>query len=277
MIGELGCRWDWYEVTIDAVDDGRVPRALALALGARISKGKGRNGYAVCDVVERGDSVLALVYGHSARAGEVHVTVSGESCDEVVPLVRRLYPDHRVSRADSSVDFEADFDSLDSLAVQFAQSRSLSYRIVRDSDGGATRYLGAPSSEIRLRVYRKTEQLRALHPDIASTIPDGIVRAELQARPGKRAVKERVSQMSADDLWGLGQWSQLFALNILGFDAPRVPTHYRRPSDWSRAMFYLDRQYGPMIAQRIQDVGFEETRAQVLKALGLEHPTSRPF
>ena len=269
MIGTLGCRFDWYEITADGLDDGRVPRALALALGARVTVGKGRNGYAVCHVIERDDTVLAQVYGHSARAGEVHVTTSGQACDEVVPLLRRLYPDHRVSRADSSVDFESDFESLDRLAVEFATARGLSYRIIRDSDGGATRYLGAPSSELRLRVYRKTEQLRALHPEAAATIPDGIVRAELQARPGKRDIKQAVSTMSADDLWGLGRWTQGFASSVLGFDAPRVPTHFDRPSDWSRALHFLGLQYGPMMERRVEAVGLESARREVLLALGL--------
>lgn len=269
MIGALGCRFDWYELTADGLDDGRVAPALALSLGARVVAGKGRNGYAVCHVVERDDRALASVYGHSARAGEVHITTTGESCDEVVPLLRRLYPEHRVSRADAAVDFEADFSLLDDRAVAFAQARGLSFRLVQDSDGGSTRYLGAPTSETRVRVYKKTEQLRALHPDIASTVPDGVVRAELVARPGKRDVKELLSTMEPDDLWGLGKWTQQFAIEMLGIDAPRVATHFRRPSDWSRALHFLERQYGPMMSRRVEAVGLDAARREVLAALGL--------
>lgn len=269
IAGSLGCRFDWYELTADGLDDGRVPPALALALGARVTRGKGRNGYAVCDVVERDDVVLAEVHGHSAREGEVHITITGEACDEVVPLVRRLYPVHRVSRADAAIDFAADFDELDARAVAFAKQHGIKFRLVQDSDGGSTRYLGAPTSETRLRVYKKSEQLRALHPEIAATIPDGIVRSELVARPGKREVKELVSTMTADELWGLGRWSQLYALEMLGIDAPRTPTHYRRPSDWSRALYFVNKQYGPMVARRIADVGLEVATREVLEAFGL--------
>lgn len=269
MAADLGCRFDWYELTADGLDDGRVPAALSLALGGHVTKGKGRNGYAVCDVIERDDNVLARVYGHSARFGEVHVVTTGESCDEVVPLLRRLYPGHRVSRADASVDFAASFAALDQRAVAFATKRRLSHRLITDSDGGATRYLGAPSSEMRLRVYKKTEQLRALHPERAADIPDGIVRAELQARPGKREVKQRVATMAADELFGLGEWTRVFALELLGFDAPRVPTHFRRPSDWSRALHFLGRQYAPMVQRRTAEVGVERARAELLEALGV--------
>lgn len=269
MIGRLGCRFDWYESTHDGLDDGRVPRALALSLGASVVRGKGRNGYATCEIVQRGDDELARVYGGSSRQGEVHIVTTSESCDEVVPLIRQLYPHHRVSRADAAVDFEADFEQLDARAVAFAREKGISYRLMTNSDGGATRYLGAASSEVAARVYKKTEQLRAMHPDRADAVPDGIVRAELVARPGKREVKERLSTMAADDLWGLGQWSQVFAADLLGIDAERVSTHFRRPSEWSRALHFLGKQYAPSIARRVEAVGAEEARREVLAALGL--------
>lgn len=269
MIGVLGCRFDWYEITADDLDDGRVAPALALALKGTITRGKGRNGYAVCEVIERSDKVLAQVYGHSARHGEVHITTSGEACDEVVPILRRLYPAHRVSRADASVDFSSEFSELDERAVAFAKDRGISFRLVQDSDGGSTRYLGSATSETRVRVYKKTEQLRALHPDIAATIPDGIVRAELVVRPGKRDIKELVSTMEPDELWGLGRWTQMFANEMLGIDAERVPTHFRRPSDWARALYYLGKQYRPMVERRAEAVGQEQAHRELMDALGL--------
>lgn len=269
MMGALSSRFDWYELTLDGHDDGRERARLALALGGTLTRGKPRNGYAECYVIERDGAVLALVYGRSARLGEVHIVASSEACDEVVPLVRELWPEHRVSRADSAVDFAADFDELDALAVAFAESRGVSYRLVTDSAGGATRYLGAPSSELRVRVYKKTEQLRAMHPEAAATIPDGIVRVELQARPGKRPVKEAVSSMGADDLWGLGEWTTHLAAKVLRIEAERVPTHFRRPTDWDRAMHFLGLQYAPMIARRVQELGAESVRSELLDALGI--------
>lgn len=264
----LESRFDWYSATIDNADDGRVSAGLALALGGALVRGRGRNGYATCEVIERDDETLAEVYGRSARLGEVHVVTTSESCDEVVPLIRRRWPEHRVARADSSVDFAADFNELDGLAVSFAEGRGISYRLVTNSDGGATRYLGAPSSEVRLRVYKKSEQLRALHPE-RDDVPDGIVRAELQVRPGKRAAKEAAASMSADDVWGLSQWSQRFAAELLGFEAERTATHFRRPSDWARALHFLGRQYRPMVERRAELVGAEAARAELLEALGL--------
>lgn len=264
----LASRFDWYAATIEDADDGRVPSVLTLGLGAALVRGRGRNGYAECWEVQRGDDVLAHVYGRSARSGEVHVVASSESCDEVVPLLRRRFRAHRVARADAAVDFAADFAQLDRMAVEFAKRRGISYEYIVNSEGGATRYLGARSSEVRLRVYKKSEQLRALHPE-RTDIPEGIVRAELQVRPGKRDVKEATASMSADDVWGLSAWSKEFAAELLDIDAPRTSTHFRRPSDWSRALHFLGQQYGPMVAKRAELVGADRARGELLDALGV--------
>lgn len=263
-----GARFDWYAATIDDADDGRVESGLALGLGASLTRGRGRNGYAVCWAVERGDELLAQVYGHSARAGEVHVVTTSESCDEVVPLIRRRWPEHRVARIDSAVDFEADFDQLDQLALRFAADHGIAFELITNSEGGATRYLGARSSEVRVRVYKKSEQLRALHPE-RDDIPDGIVRVELQARPGKRDVKAATATMSADDVWGLGEWSKVFAAEVLAIDAPRTSTHFRRSTEWTRAMHFLGQQWSPMIARRVEAVGLDAVRDELLEVLGI--------
>lgn len=265
----VGARFDWYEMTFDGHDDGREALRLAMRLGASVTPGKGRNGYASCVNLERGDDTLAKVYGRSSRAGEVHIVTTSDSCDEVVPLLREFWPEHRVSRADSAVDFAADFDTLDAAALSFAKTRGISYRLVTNSEGGATRYLGSMASEVAVRVYKKSEQLRAMHPERAYEVPDGVVRFELVVRPGKREVKSAASIATADDLWGFSQWAQLFAVEFLAIDAPRVATHFRRPSDWSRTLHYLGQQYAPSVSHRVKVVGLDETRRQVLESLGL--------
>ena len=263
----LGSRFDWYEATWDGWDDAA--GTLALVLGGQLRNERGRNGYAECKSVVRGEDELLRVYGRSARIGELHIVVTGESCDEVVPVYRRLWPEHRVSRADSAVDLLADFTAVDDQAVEFARQRGLTYRLITDSDGGATRYLGAPSSEVRVRVYKKTEQLRALHPERASEVPDGVVRVELQARPGKRDVKAATALLEADGLWGLSRWGQVLALELLDVNAERVYTHFRRPSSWSRALHFLGIQYGPMVRDRVAELGsWDAVLAELVEVFG---------
>lgn len=261
-------RFDWYQATFDGLEEDQIPRALMTIFGGTISRSKGKFGYALCQAIEVDGKVLARVFTGSSRPGEVHVSVTGESCDKVVPVLRRMWPDHRVSRVDSSVDFSASFEELDAVAVKFAEDRGLSYRLVTDSEGGATRYLGAPSSEVRVRVYKKTEELRHKHPDQAAEIPDGIVRAEIQVRPNSR-IKGSVSTMTPDDVWGVGRWAGEFAATFLDLQAEQVPTHFRQSSDWSRSLHWLAHQYSPSISRRADQVGVEQARREVLEALGL--------
>lgn len=271
-------RFDWYQATVDQADDGRIPAMLAMATGSKLVAGRGRNGYAQNTQLVRDDELVAEVLGHSARLGEAHVVVTSESCDEVVPLIREHYPNHRVSRADSAIDFLGlDFEQLDRELVEFSTGtdengrlRNLSSMLISDSEGGSTRYLGSPRSEVRVRVYKKTEQLRSQNRHLAHTIPDGVVRFELVMRPGKRDIKEKVAQMGAGDLWGCAQWSQDLASEVMNLDAERTSTHFRRPSQWSRMLHYLGVQYGPAIAKRVAETSLAETQKEVLKALGLE-------
>lgn len=264
---DLESRFDWYECTWDGWEDAAA--TLALALGGDLRQERGRNGYADCKAVVRGDDELVRVYGRSARIGELHAVVTGSSCPEVVPIIRRHWPEHRVSRADSAVDVIADFERVDARAVEFARGRGLSFRLITDSEGGATRYLGAPTSEVRTRVYKKTEQLRAVHPERAQDVPEGLVRFELVIRPQKRDRKLAVASLSSDELWGLSQWSQALAAEMLGVEAERTYLQFRRPSSWLRALHFLGQQYGGMVRARAGEVGTDAVLAELTEALGL--------
>lgn len=263
----IGSRFDWYEGTFYAWDDW--PSHLAVILGATASAQPGRNGYAACLALSRGPDELCRVYGRSARIGEQHIVITGSSCDEVVPIFRSLVPEHRVSRVDTAIDLLADFNRMDKRAVQFAESRRLKHRLMTDSDGGATRYLGAPTSEVRVRIYKKSEQLRQAYPERASEVPDGVVRVEEQVRPGKAATKAATALLTPDGLWGLSDWGSRFAADMLGVDSERLPTHFRKPSSWVRSSHYLALQYGPLVRGRLDEVGQEQATKEVLELLGL--------
>lgn len=269
IAGIAGAREDWYQATLDAADHDQVARHIALSLVGEVAPGRGLYGYAAGLVVLRGDRELAKVFGRSSRAGEVHVQCSSDACDEVVPLIRRLWPAHRVSRVDSAIDLSCSFEELDARALAFAEERGLRFRLVTNSEGGATRYIGSPASEVMVRVYKKSEQLRALHPEQAGEVPDGIVRAECVLRPSKRETKELAATMAPDDVWGFAEWSAFFALQLLDLEPLRTPTHFRRTSDWTRALHYLGQQYSPSVERRVEQVGRERAAAEVLRALGL--------
>jgi hypothetical protein len=262
--------FDWYEPTIDGVDDGRVGPALALATGGRLAPGKPRNGYGRAEVLLRGEEVLCRIFGGSARPGEVHLEITGETCRELVPIVRRLWPEHRVSRADSAMDFVADFEEMYAAAIAFANTRGLKHETITKSDGGKTLYIGSKKSAAFMRLYKKSEQLRSEYPEKAHEIPDGIVRAEMVSKPGKSEVKSAVSVMHPDDLWGMAKWATDYAAAVLGLAPIRTVTTFRRPSDWSRAVHFLGQQYGPAVLARAADVGSDAAASEVLRAFGLD-------
>lgn len=259
-------RFDWYASTFESLNLYAVAESLVSALGGSVTEGRGRNGYRKQLTVERDEKVLARVLGESVRVGEVHVVTTSEACDEVVPLLRHWWPEHRVSRCDVAVDVLADFDALDVRSVAFAEKKGLSHRLFTDNLGGATRYLGSPSSEVMVRVYKKSEELRKRHPESASEIPDGIVRAECVVRPNTR-MKGIVAKMESDEIWGLAEWSRGFAAGFFELEAERVPTHFREASDWSKALHWMRQQYGPALRRRAQVVGFEQAREELLAAL----------
>lgn len=265
----MNSRFDWYQATFESLDDGRAAPNIALSLGGRVVFAKPLYGYTRAWAIERNNEVLATVFEGSNRAGEIHIQTTSDSCDEVVPLIRSLWPSHRVSRADAAIDFEADYDRIHDAALAFAKERNLAWSEIKNSEGGATFRVGSPSSERYVKVYKKSEELRAKHPERADEIPDGIVRAELVIRPSKHQAKEKLASMSPTDTWGLGKWTQDFAQTLLGFDSERVQIRFKKPSDWSRSLHYLGLQYSPMISKRLETHDYDDVLDEVLSVLGL--------
>lgn len=265
----LETRFDYYQCTLR--DAPAVPEQLGVIFGAERRPIAGRWGYSQGTELLVDDSVSAVVYTGSARDGETHVVVSGASCDRVVPVIRSLWPAHSVSRADSALDCFASFEDLDRQVLRFAQEHGLKHRLVTDSDGGATRYLGAPSSTAMARVYKKTEQLRSKLPaPDAANVPDGVVRFEMQTRPGKAAQKAAAATMTADDLWGFTKWGKQFAGSFLALDVERAEIAPVTPSTWSKALYWLQQQYGAQIRARAADVGTAALLAELQEAFELD-------
>lgn len=265
----LAARFDWYEATFEVLDPVGVAKTIADRLGGSTVVQKGRYGYALCAVVQVEDRVLARVFYRSKRVSEVHVVATGEACDDVVPVIRELWPVHGISRCDVALDFRADFDQLDRVVLAFAEDHGLKHRLFTNSDGGATRYIGGRGSETQMRVYKKTEELRQKYPHQAHEVPDGIVRVELVVKV-KSTMKGRLCSMDAGAMFGLSKWGKAFALEFLGVDAERVPTHFTELTDWARLTSHLRDQYGPAIQRRVAEVGLDQMADELLGTFGFE-------
>lgn len=267
--GAGGVRFDWYAATLEEFRGGDfVATVLAAAAGGSLSRVRGRYGYALALAVERDGHELALVLYGAAAGADVHVEIPGAGCDALVAVLRERWPVHGVSRVDVAMDFEGDFEELDA-AVLGAVGHRVSHQLITGSDGGATRYLGAPSSDCRVRVYRKTEQLRALYgPSV--DVPEGILRVEAQIRPGVRA-KGRFASLTPAEAMSYRALSRDVAAVALPGAVTRWQgeTVHKRPTSWERVLEAVSRQYGPSVARRAEVVGAEAAGQELLAALAL--------
>lgn len=267
----LGARFDWYACTWDESHPRQAARHLAALLGCEVSDTKGMRGYSTGYLLHRGDDTVCKVFGFGRNApDEVHLQSSSDACDVVVPAVRSMYPGHRVTRADSALDFRASFTELEPTAIAFAEQKGLQHGGFTDSEGGASRRLGSMRSESFVVLYKKSEQLRSLDRSRAHTVEAGIVRAEFRIKPEKRATKSLIANSTADELWGYSGWGKEFAEKVLDLRPARTQTHYSRPTDFARAAYWMGEQYRRTWGHRAQEVGIEQARSEALRLLGLE-------
>lgn len=260
-------RFDWYSCTLDTMEPDRIVGGLAVVLGAEVRQVRGALGYGVAWELHQGEDLLVKVFGRGSRLGEVHIQVIGDACDRAVPVLRSLWPEHRVARADVAIDLEAVFNDLDAVVLDFAKERGLKFRLVEDSDGGATRYLGSRKSEYSMRLYKKSEQLRAKG---CADVPDGIVRLEVEVKPGKRTVKEALAALRPADVFGFSRWGTDLVEAVLGLSVVRTRTHFRKPTNWAAFLAnFVAVQVGPGVRGRVAEVGKEQAVSELLEALGV--------
>ena len=301
-----GPRFDWYAATIDEGDSEKIARHLGHSLGIEVQPCKpvkpwGRAhalvvdgevvarvfGYGIArdsdrstprlsvpNVEAASPSPIAAVSSHSdapdVGAGLCQVVVTSTHCDRLVPVVRRLWPAHRVARADAAYDFALQFAELDRKALTFALDQGITWRLVTDSAGGATRYLGATSSEVMLRVYDKRAEVLSRTPELVDGVPDLWTRVEVQVRPGKSDQKWRLGVATPEEAFGFSRWSALFAAMHLDLEPITEATHVRRPDDVTRHFWYLGSQYAPALRRfEKEGVDRQELARRALEALGL--------
>lgn len=249
-------RFDWYAATLAETPGGDfVASVLAARCGGNARRVRGRFGYVRGYAIEVGGTEFALVLFGGATGAEVHVEIPGAGCDVLVPVVRQRWPEHRVSRVDVSLDLVVPFAELDARVLELVGS-SVKHELITNSEGGATRYLGSRKSDYRLRVYRKTEQLRQVYGEAAGNVPDGIVRVEAVIRPGTpdKAAFAALRPRQAAAYRRLGR--VVFG-DVLGAELPmwEGDAVHRKPSDWERILTVLQMQYGRAIRERAAEVG----------------------
>jgi len=160
-------------------------------------------------------------------------------------FIRRVYPAHRVARADVAIDTieEGGFDRIVGLIDPIARKAGVKVTMVGDPaetrTTGRTMYFGAWSSDVRLYVYEKDKEQEAkglpFHP--------GHLRVELRTKPRKDR-KSLAATLDEDGLWGLSAWTKEVLETLDGTVVPFLPDQSKRKSTVERAFEHMLDQYG---------------------------------
>lgn len=245
--------------------------AICGEFAARVDGGrqKGHNGFQneVRLRADRGfNSVVS--WGGRLHGDLVHAAFSGWGAAPGADLLRRLVPEHRVSRADVAEDFCAPraMRELSRCAARAARR----FDVKRTSlvpgrpEEGATVYLGAPTSAVRCRIYEKGKkaiidgdviEAENLPADLNGQPIENWVRMELQVRPQSHA-KAYVAKMTPESLWGCAEWSAELYRDVAAKEVPRVRVgSVYRADDEARTWGALARMFGRFLERQAGELG----------------------
>lgn len=190
-----------------------------------------------------------------------HAWASGDATEEFVEVVRARWPTtHYCTRVDSAADFKetGGWERLFAAAKRVKEHSRVKGRLILPDDlrDGRTYYLGAPSSDVRMRLYEKGAQVlgqRCIEAGTENPLADW-VRAEVQIRPGPVA-REAVARMTAAEVWGCSPWVKSLAMEIRDMEVKRFKMHQKKETNLERAYRFMLLQYGSVLRQMHEDQG----------------------
>ena len=253
-------RFDWYQATIPENPVVLVETLKhALAPDGDIVEGRGRHNYHQSFRVRnaRGERVAEVLAGGSN--GDPNATASGIFTQGFVDVVRGSWPEHRVTRFDAAEDMaqQGALEALEATCRELAKDLGIKGRAVvpDDPSEGRTYYLGAPSSDTRVRLYDKSAEARAkLPPERHGEIPDHWARLEVQVRPRKEW-KMFAARATPEQAWGFAGWTHELAKRALSLHIERITMQSGRETDDERAFRFMVLQYGPLLQRICRDLG----------------------
>lgn len=261
-VPEVTCRFDYYSASLaeDVEGDDAVDYFVSLDLGVP-TRSVGNHGYATqVDFMAGKRRVVQVSYGGSQK--RPLVVASGASTDRVVELVRRRWPDHRVTRVDAALDWDdpAAWATTTGAALDLARRRGIKTSVQGDwldAVDGRTLYLGGRASGFRTRIYEKGLQMsEAGRP--------AWVRAECQWRPD-RAQKLLAARLTPLEVWGGSRWGRELLEALSGLSVAPIKGQPWTPPDDLRARNALLKQYGRTITAWANEVGGFDVLAQILE------------
>lgn len=253
-------KFDWYQATVSA-EAGLVLDALQAGLRpSKVTHSKGRYNYRHTTTMQADDDDTLAVVFHGGKNGDPNVALTGQATEQGVGVLRGAFPRHRVTRFDAAEDFiqVGVWERLERVLRGVAADHGVKGRAIVPDDvsEGRTYYLGAPSSDVRVRLYEKTaEQRRKLPENRWGEVPDGWSRLECQVRPSDRQVREFCAGLDASDVWGFSAWTKAAAAQALQLDVERLHSRIKRERDDDRALRVMVQQYANVLRRHKDQLG----------------------
>lgn len=266
-LGDGSYGWDWTATThadTSAPDTtGPVVRTLLSVMDpAVVLPGKGLQGWrnSLVGYDDEGHKIGAVYYG--GDRDDVHVIGTGDAANIVRPRVAGLY-EARTSRVDTRVDTLATFEELRATALDVAGPRTkVTYMesSIGGESAGRTLYVGAPSSDVRVRIYEKWLESPGEYED-------GTNRVEVQLRPPSRG-KGLVSEWAPGETFCATKLTRRLASALSEQVYKPGTLQKKRPTpDLERSLQAMGEQYGKAVERWLKVSGGDVTT--VLDRLGV--------
>lgn len=248
--------FDWYQATVQASSEEVLSWFRRVWPDGEVRPSKPKNGAAFGAQVVIGEMRVAeCIWGGGMEGHGVNLWSSGGDSAFFAEVVRRRWPEHRVTRADSAADVrgEGAWEFWSAWALELADRFKLKVEHQGDwhrGKDGRTLYIGSRSSPVRLVIYEKGKQL----PELG--MPDW-VRLELRVQPKKAEAGEVVAKLTPEQLWRCSRWSLAAADYIFGENGwERVVIGTRwNPADRERAVRAFIKQYAGVLGEWAGDLG----------------------
>lgn len=263
--------FDWYQATIPHPLDDVLAALSDLGPGLSVSHDRGAHGFAYTAVLGSDVDGPAARVWHGGSHEYPHAVLSGEWAQGGAEIIRATWPVHSVSRMDVREDFteEGAFDSIQPHLLASARAHRVKVGTAGDhllTMKGRTVYLGAPSSNVRMRLYDKREEVISKLPPFGDRrnlawarlgpVPDHWARLEAQIRPKTKDAKRAFASIEPTDALGCTEWMREIWKGVAGLELKPVQVGRQwRPSDDERAYRYLLAQYGGVLRRMHRDQG----------------------
>lgn len=236
-------RIDWYEATLEVPIESLLAMCVMICDAENppvITTGKGRHGYHRSTLVVHEDFELTIL--DLGNGGWPHIVASGQHAATARRIALSLNVVGRVSRIDIACDSTEGWLPAEKRVLQWADDHPKSTLMaVGDfyrQEKGRTYYIGATTSDNRIRIYEKGIQLGG---------DPNWVRVELQHRPKNREAKA----------WAFKASIEAIANSSRAFLATRALEGFYAPPLYERAkrepIFALARQYGKALQAEVPE------------------------